>query len=165
MKGADMFMGLSVANLGHARDAEDDGERPIIFALANPDPEIATRGAVAARPDAIVATGRSDFPNQVNNVLGFPYIFRGALDVRATTEINEEMKLAASRALAELTREPSPRRGRGLRRQALRFGATTSSRSRSIRACCGGSRRRSRRPRWSPASRASVRRRRSTASR
>jgi malic enzyme len=80
---------------------------PIIFALANPDPEIDYDVALAARPDAIVATGRSDFPNQVNNVLGFPFIFRGALDVRATT-INEEMKLAATRALASLAKEDVP---------------------------------------------------------
>jgi malate dehydrogenase (oxaloacetate-decarboxylating)(NADP+) len=79
--------------------------RPLIFAMANPDPEIAYPDAVAARPDAIVATGRSDYPNQVNNVLGFPYIFRGALDVRATT-ISEEMKVAAARALAALAHEP-----------------------------------------------------------
>ena len=80
---------------------------PIIFALANPDPEIAYDVALAARPDAIVATGRSDYPNQVNNVLGFPFIFRGALDVRATT-INDEMKLAATRALAALAKEDVP---------------------------------------------------------
>ena len=80
---------------------------PIIFALANPDPEITYDEALAARPDAIVATGRSDYPNQVNNVLGFPFIFRGALDVRATT-INDEMKLAATRALAALAKEDVP---------------------------------------------------------
>src|SRR5690606_21239536 len=83
-------------------------ERPIIFALANPDPEIPYDEAKAARPDAIVATGRSDTNNQVNNVLGFPFIFRGALDVRATT-INEDMKIAAARALAELARREVPR--------------------------------------------------------
>jgi malate dehydrogenase (oxaloacetate-decarboxylating)(NADP+) len=82
-------------------------ERPIVFALANPDPEISYHDAIAARPDALVATGRSDFPNQVNNVLGFPYIFRGALDCRATG-VSEAMKLAAARSLAELTREPVP---------------------------------------------------------
>jgi malate dehydrogenase (oxaloacetate-decarboxylating)(NADP+) len=82
-------------------------ERPIIFALANPDPEISYPEAIAARPDALVATGRSDYPNQVNNVLGFPYIFRGALDCRATG-VSEAMKLAAARALSELTREPVP---------------------------------------------------------
>ncbi len=80
---------------------------PIIFAMANPDPEIGYDEAIAARPDAIVATGRSDYPNQVNNVLGFPFIFRGALDVRATT-INDEMKLAATRALAALAKEDVP---------------------------------------------------------
>ncbi len=80
---------------------------PIIFALANPDPEVTYEAAKAARPDSIVATGRSDYPNQVNNVLGFPFIFRGALDVRASA-INEEMKMAAARALAALAREPVP---------------------------------------------------------
>ena len=82
-------------------------KEPIIFAMANPDPEIWPPDAKAARPDAIIATGRSDYPNQVNNVLGFPFIFRGALDVRATA-INEEMKIAAAEALAELAREPVP---------------------------------------------------------
>ena len=80
---------------------------PIVFAMANPDPEIPYDDAVAARPDVIMATGRSDYPNQVNNVLGFPFIFRGALDCRATT-INDEMKLAASQALAELAKEEVP---------------------------------------------------------
>jgi len=107
MAGADMFMGLSVAGTVKPEMVKAMAERPIIFALANPDPEISYPDAIAARPDALVATGRSDFPNQVNNVLGFPYIFRGALDCRATT-ISEEMKLAAARALAELTREPVP---------------------------------------------------------
>ncbi len=107
MQGADMFMGLSVAGTVKPEMLKGMAERPIIFALANPDPEIPYSDAIAARPDALVATGRSDFPNQVNNVLGFPYIFRGALDCRATS-ISEEMKLAAARALAELTREPVP---------------------------------------------------------
>jgi malate dehydrogenase (oxaloacetate-decarboxylating)(NADP+) len=107
MQGADMFMGLSVAGTVKPEMLKGMAERPIIFALANPDPEIPYPDAIAARPDALVATGRSDFPNQVNNVLGFPYIFRGALDCRATS-ISEEMKLAAARALAELTREPVP---------------------------------------------------------
>nr|MBA2540323.1 NADP-dependent malic enzyme [Deltaproteobacteria bacterium] len=107
MRGADMFMGVSVANTVTPEMLTTMAERPIVFALANPDPEISYPAAIAARPDAIVATGRSDFPNQVNNVLGFPYIFRGALDCRATT-ISEEMKLAAARALSELTREPVP---------------------------------------------------------
>jgi malate dehydrogenase (oxaloacetate-decarboxylating)(NADP+) len=107
MRGADMFMGVSVANTVTQEMLKTMAERPIVFALANPDPEISYPDAIAARPDAIVATGRSDFPNQVNNVLGFPYIFRGALDCRATT-VSEEMKLAAARALAELTKEPVP---------------------------------------------------------
>ena len=107
MKGADMFMGVSVANTVTPEMLKTMADRPIVFALANPDPEIPYPDAIAARPDALVATGRSDFPNQVNNVLGFPYIFRGALDCRATT-ISEAMKLAAARALAELTREPVP---------------------------------------------------------
>jgi malate dehydrogenase (oxaloacetate-decarboxylating)(NADP+) len=107
MKGADMFMGLSVAGTVTQDMLKTMAERPIVFALANPDPEISYPDAIAARPDALVATGRSDYPNQVHNVLGFPYIFRGALDVRAST-ISEEMKLAAAHALAELTREPVP---------------------------------------------------------
>ena len=107
MRGADMFMGLSVAGVVTPAMLQTMGERPIIFALANPDPEIAYPDAVAARPDALVATGRSDYPNQVNNVLGFPYIFRGALDVRARA-VSEPMKVAAARALAQLTREPVP---------------------------------------------------------
>ena len=82
-------------------------DKPIIFAMANPDPEITPEDARAASPDAIIATGRSDYPNQVNNVLGFPYIFRGALDVRAST-INEAMKIAAAEALAKLAREDVP---------------------------------------------------------
>ncbi|MDN5215301.1 NADP-dependent malic enzyme [Fulvivirgaceae bacterium BMA12] len=107
IKGADMFLGLSkgdVLTQDHVRSMTKD---PIVFALANPDPEISYQLATSARQDIIMATGRSDHPNQVNNVLGFPYIFRGALDVRATT-INEEMKLAAVTALAELAREPVP---------------------------------------------------------
>ncbi|MGN6104224.1 MAG: NADP-dependent malic enzyme [Kofleriaceae bacterium] len=107
MRGADMFMGLSVANTVSQEMLKTMAERPIVFALANPDPEISYPDAIAARPDAIVATGRSDFPNQVNNVLGFPSIFRGALDCRATG-VSEAMKLAAARALAQLTREPVP---------------------------------------------------------
>ena len=107
MRGADMFMGLSVANTVTPAMLMGMNERPIIFALANPDPEIGYPEAIAARPDALVATGRSDYPNQVNNVLGFPYIFRGALDCRAS-QVSEAMKLAAARALAQLTREPVP---------------------------------------------------------
>ncbi|HEY9176711.1 MAG TPA: malic enzyme-like NAD(P)-binding protein, partial [Flavipsychrobacter sp.] len=99
LRGADVFIGLSKGNLLTKEMIKGMGEKPIIFALANPDPEIAYEDAMDARPDAIMATGRSDYPNQVNNVLGFPYIFRGALDVRATA-INEEMKLAAVKALA-----------------------------------------------------------------
>ncbi|HUJ58696.1 MAG TPA: NADP-dependent malic enzyme [Kofleriaceae bacterium] len=107
MRGADMFMGLSVAGVCTPDMVKTMAERPIIFALANPDPEISYPDALAARPDALVATGRSDFPNQINNVLGFPYIFRGALDCRASA-VSEAMKLAAARALAELAREPVP---------------------------------------------------------
>ena len=107
LKGADLFLGLSKAGLCTGEMLKTMGPRPMIFALANPDPEIGYTDAKAARPDAIVATGRSDFPNQVNNVLGFPYVFRGALDVRAK-EINEAMKIAAAHALAALAHEPVP---------------------------------------------------------
>ncbi|TMQ05809.1 MAG: NADP-dependent malic enzyme [Deltaproteobacteria bacterium] len=107
MRGTDMFMGLSIANVVTPDMLRTMADRPIIFALANPDPEISYPDAIMARPDALVATGRSDFPNQVNNVLGFPYIFRGALDCRATG-VSEAMKLAAAHALADLTREPVP---------------------------------------------------------
>jgi len=107
MKGADVFMGLSVKGAVTPDMVKAMGPKPIIFAMANPDPEITPPEAKAVRPDAIVATGRSDYPNQVNNVLGFPFIFRGALDVRATA-INEEMKVAAARAIAELAREQVP---------------------------------------------------------
>jgi malate dehydrogenase (oxaloacetate-decarboxylating)(NADP+) len=105
--GADVFLGCSVADVMTVEMVKSMAPNPIIFALANPDPEIPYNVAKAARPDAIVATGRSDYPNQVNNVLGFPFIFRGALDVRAST-INEEMKRAAAHALAELARAPVP---------------------------------------------------------
>ncbi|WP_438728197.1 NADP-dependent malic enzyme [Parasphingorhabdus sp. DH2-15] len=101
--GADLFLGLSAGNVLTGDMVKQMAKRPIIFAMANPDPEILPPVAKEARPDAIVATGRSDFPNQVNNVLGFPFIFRGALDVRAT-RINEEMKVAAANAIAELAR-------------------------------------------------------------
>ncbi len=107
LRDADVFVGLSVAGAVTAEMLKEMAEQPVVFALANPDPEIPYDEAKRARPDAIVATGRSDYPNQVNNVLGFPFIFRGALDVRATT-INEEMKLAATRALADLAREDVP---------------------------------------------------------
>lgn len=105
--GADVFLGLSAAGALKPEMVKDMAAKPIIFAMANPDPEITPPEAKAARPDAIIATGRSDFPNQVNNVLGFPYVFRGALDVRATT-INEEMKIAAAESLAMLARQPVP---------------------------------------------------------
>jgi malate dehydrogenase (oxaloacetate-decarboxylating)(NADP+) len=107
IRGADVFVGLSIANILTPEDINAMAKNPIVFALANPDPEIAYELATKTRPDLIMATGRSDHPNQVNNVLGFPYIFRGALDVRAT-EINEAMKLAAVKALAELAKEPVP---------------------------------------------------------
>ena len=107
MRGADIFLGLSVADVLTPEMIQSMNERPIVFALANPNPEIAYDKAMASRDDLIFATGRSDYPNQINNVLGFPYIFRGALDVRATT-INEEMKRAATYAIAQLTKEPVP---------------------------------------------------------
>ena len=105
--GADVFLGLSAADVLKPDMVKQMADKPIIFAMANPDPEIRPPDAKAARPDAIVATGRSDYPNQVNNVLGFPFIFRGALDVRAT-RINDEMKVAAAQAIAELAREQVP---------------------------------------------------------
>ncbi len=107
MKDADVFIGLSVGNVITPEMIKSMAKNPIVFAMANPDPEINYEAATAVRKDIIMATGRSDFPNQVNNVLGFPYIFRGALDVRATS-INEAMKLAAVKALAELTKTPVP---------------------------------------------------------
>jgi len=122
MRGADVFYGLSVADILTEAMVKTMAEDPLIFAMANPDPEIKYELARAARPDAIVATGRSDYPNQINNVLGFPFIFRGALDVRARA-INEEMKVAASRALSLLTKEDVPDsvlRAYGL--ESLKFG-------------------------------------------
>ncbi|QFT76109.1 NADP-dependent malic enzyme [Erythrobacter sp. THAF29] len=107
LEGADIFLGLSAAGALKPEWVEKMADKPIIFAMANPVPEIMPDEAKAVRPDAIIATGRSDFPNQVNNVLGFPFIFRGALDVQATT-INEEMKVAAAQAIAELARERVP---------------------------------------------------------
>ena len=107
LKDADVFLGLSKGNVLNAAMIQEMAKNPIIFALANPDPEISYDAAQAARKDAIIATGRSDYPNQVNNVLGFPFIFRGALDVLAK-QINEEMKLAAVRAIANLARESVP---------------------------------------------------------
>ncbi|MEO5336830.1 MAG: NADP-dependent malic enzyme [Magnetospirillum sp. WYHS-4] len=107
MEGADMFLGLSVKGAVTPEMVAGMASKPIVFACANPDPEILPEDVKAVRPEAIVATGRSDYPNQINNVLGFPYIFRGALDVRART-INDEMKLAAARAIAELARQDVP---------------------------------------------------------
>lgn len=107
MAGADVFLGLSVADVVTPEMLQSMAAQPIVFAMANPDPEIPYETAIAIRPDVIMATGRSDFPNQVNNVLGFPYIFRGALDVRAST-INEEMKIAAVYALSRLAHDDVP---------------------------------------------------------
>ena len=107
MKGADVFIGLSMANIVSSEMLLSMAKNPIVFAMANPDPEIKYKTAVETRKDIIMATGRSDHPNQVNNVLGFPFIFRGALDVRAT-KINEAMKMAAVKALAKLAKEPVP---------------------------------------------------------
>jgi malate dehydrogenase (oxaloacetate-decarboxylating)(NADP+) len=107
IKDSDLFLGLSVAKMLTVDMLASMAKNPIVFAMANPDPEISYEDAMATRNDLVFATGRSDYPNQINNVLGFPFIFRGALDVRAKT-INEEMKLAASRALAELAKEPVP---------------------------------------------------------
>lgn len=107
LKDADVFIGLSKGGLLNKEMIKSMAKNPIVFAMANPDPEISWEDATEARKDIIMATGRSDYPNQVNNVLGFPYIFRGALDVRAST-INEAMKLAAVKALAELTKSPVP---------------------------------------------------------
>ena len=155
LQDADVFVGLSAANVVTGDMLKVMQPNPVIFAMANPDPEIKYELAREARPDAIIATGRSDYPNQVNNVLGFPFIFRGALDARAKA-INDEMKLAAARALAKLAHEDVPDsvlQAYGL--SGLKFGPTTSSPSRSIRACCCGKRPRSPKPRCRPASRAS----------
>jgi malate dehydrogenase (oxaloacetate-decarboxylating)(NADP+) len=105
--GADVFVGLSGPNLLPVEALKSMAPNPVVFACSNPDPEIAVDVALAARDDLIMATGRSDYPNQVNNVLGFPFIFRGALDVRAKV-INEEMKVAAVNAIKELAKEPVP---------------------------------------------------------
>ena len=107
MEGADAFIGVSVANTVSKEMVRSMADSPIVFAMANPDPEISYPDAKAAREDVVMATGRSDYPNQVNNVLGFPFIFRGALDVRAR-DVSEKMKVAAARALARLAREPVP---------------------------------------------------------
>ena len=122
VRGADVFVGLSVGGALKPEMLQSMAPKPVVFAMANPDPEITYEDAKAARKDVLIATGRSDYPNQVNNVLGFPFIFRGALDVRATA-INEEMKLAATQALAALTKEDVPDavcRAYGVER--LRFG-------------------------------------------
>jgi malate dehydrogenase (oxaloacetate-decarboxylating)(NADP+) len=122
LKGADMFLGLSKGNVVTPEMLLSMAENPIVFACANPDPEIAYELAIQTRPDVIMATGRSDHPNQVNNVLGFPYIFRGALDVRAT-KINEEMKLAAVHAIANLAKQPVPESvKRAYGKKDLKFG-------------------------------------------
>jgi len=123
MAGADIFLGVSVKGAVTQDMVKAMADRPIIFAMANPDPEITPEDVMAARDDAIIATGRSDYPNQVNNVLGFPYIFRGALDVRATT-INEAMKIAAAEAIAALAREDVPDEvASAYTGASLRFGA------------------------------------------
>ncbi len=123
--GADVFLGLSAGGVMKAEMVKQMGAKPLILALANPNPEIMPEDALAARPDAMICTGRSDYPNQVNNVLCFPYIFRGALDVRATA-INEEMKLAAVRAIAALAREaPSDVVSRAYGQEAPTFGANS----------------------------------------
>ena len=107
IKGADVFLGLSVADVLTPEMVLSMADKPVIFALANPNPEIDYNLAKQTRDDLIICTGRSDYPNQVNNVLGFPYIFRGALDCRAT-DINEEMKIAAVYAIADLAKQPVP---------------------------------------------------------
>jgi len=121
LEGADVFVGLSAKGAVTQDMVKKMADKPIIFAMANPDPEITPEDAKAVRPDCIMATGRSDYPNQVNNVLGFPYIFRGALDVRAST-INDAMKLAAAHALAELAREDVPDEVSAAYSRELRYG-------------------------------------------
>lgn len=122
MKGADVFIGVSSKDLVTPAMVKSMAAKPIIFAMANPDPEIRYHDAVAVRPDVLMATGRSDFPNQINNVLGFPFIFRGTLDVGAV-KINEQMKLAASKALAALAREEVPEEVcRAYNVKSLKFG-------------------------------------------
>jgi malate dehydrogenase (oxaloacetate-decarboxylating)(NADP+) len=121
MKGADVFLGVSVKGAVTPEMVESMNDNPVIFAMANPDPEITPEEAHAVRPDAIVATGRSDYPNQVNNVLGFPYLFRGALDIHARA-INDEMKIACAEALAQLAREAVPDEVAMAYGKALTFG-------------------------------------------
>ena len=141
VRGADVFYGLSVADVLTPAMVVTMAEQPLIFAMANPDPEIRYELAKEARPDAIVATGRSDYPNQINNVLGFPFIFRGALDVRARA-INEEMKIAATHALATLAKEDVPDsvlRAYGL--ESLKFGPDyILPKPLDPRYCCGSRR-------------------------
>ncbi len=123
LKGADMFMGLAAKNAVSKEMVASMAPQPIIFAMANPDPEIKPEDVLAVRQDAIIATGRSDYPNQVNNVMGFPYIFRGALDVRAS-QINDEMKIAAAEAIARLAREDVPDEvAAAYRGRQMRYGA------------------------------------------
>lgn len=121
LKGADVLLGLSKGNLLTPEDIMGMNSDPLIFALSNPTPEIMPDVVKKARPDAIIATGRSDFPNQINNVLGFPYIFKGALKVRAS-KINEEMKFAAAHAIAKLAREPITSKLETLLKQKMSFG-------------------------------------------
>jgi len=122
MKGCDVFIGLSKGDIVTEQMVQSMAQNPIVFALANPNPEISYDKAMASRNDIIFATGRSDIPNQVNNVLGFPYIFRGALDVRAT-QINEEMKIAAAYAIAQLGKEEVPERVKQTYGDNISFGA------------------------------------------
>ncbi len=121
LKDADLFLGLSVADVLTPAMLRSMAPRPIVFALANPNPEIKRDLALATREDIVFATGRSDYPNQINNVLGFPYIFRGALDSRASV-INETMKMAAAHAIAALAREPVPDSVSTLYGEKLSFG-------------------------------------------
>lgn len=121
LNGADVLLGLSKGNLLQADDIMGMNKSPLIFALSNPTPEIMPDVVKSARADAIIATGRSDFPNQINNVIGFPYIFKGALKVRAS-KINEEMKFAAARAIAELAREPITEKLEVLLKKKVQFG-------------------------------------------
>ncbi len=155
MVDADIFFGLSVKGALTPEMVASMAKDPIIFAMANPDPEITPEEAHAVRDDVIMATGRSDYPNQVNNVLGFPYIFRGALDVRATT-INMEMKLAAVKALAELAQEDVPTKWPPpMKARARALAANTSFLRPSIRASSASCRPPSRLQRWIRALRAS----------
>ena len=140
LKGADVFVGVSAKDLVTPEMLKTMAENPIVFAMANPDPEIPYPLAVATRKDVIMATGRSDYPNQVNNVLGFPFIFRGALDVRAKA-INDEMKMAASHALAKLAKEDVPEvvlKAYGVEQHVVRPRVPDSEAVRPARADVGG---------------------------